>query len=145
MKAIACFLFGACTGVVDECPGLRVQDAWVREAPPRAEVNAAYMTLVNEGDAPLALTAVASPEFRRAEYHRMWFEGDSMRMEQMETLAIPAKETLALEPGGTHIMLFGPDERPRAGDVVHIRLQCGAGKTFVDAPVRRVGVAGGHQ
>lgn len=140
MKALACFLFGACTGVVDECPGLRVEDAWVREAPPRTEVIAAYMTLFNDGDAPLVLGSVASPEFRRAEYHRMWFEGDSMRMEQMDSLTIPGKSALALEPGGTHIMLFGPDERPRAGDTVHIRLACGTGKAFVDATVRRVGV-----
>ena len=144
MKAIACFLFGTCTGVIDECPGLRVADAWVREAPPKTEVLAAYMTLVNEADAPLVLTSVASPVFRRAEFHRMWFEGDNMRMEQMDALTVPAKESLALEPGGTHVMLFGPEERPRAGDVISIRLQCGNGKAFVDATVRRVGVAGGQ-
>ncbi|HXG29880.1 MAG TPA: copper chaperone PCu(A)C [Nevskiales bacterium] len=142
VNEIACLLFGMnCAAVVPECAGLRVEDPWVREAPPGAEVQAAYMTLVNDGGRELILTGVAAPAFARAEFHRMWFEGDRMRMEPLPTLAVPAHGRVALEPGGDHVMLYKPDQRLRPGDTVHLRLQCGEGKTFVEAPVRRAGVA----
>lgn len=145
MDGIACMLFGMyCAAVVPDCAGLRVDDPWVREAPPKAEVLAAYMTLVNDSDQPLVLTGVASPTFRNAEYHRMSFEGERMRMEQVDALTVPANGQLALEPGGYHIMLFTPDQRQRAGDIVPIRLQCGKGKTFVGAPVRKAGFSSGE-
>lgn len=140
LNELACMLFGmSCAAVVQDCPGLRVSDAWVREAPPAAEVQAAYMTLANDTDTDIILTSVAAPQFANAEFHRMWFEGDRMRMESQDTLVVPAKGQFVLEPGGYHLMLFKPDQRMRAGDTVHIRLQCGAGKSFVDAPVRKAG------
>ena len=142
VNELACMLFGmSCAAVVQDCPGLRVVDPWVREAPPKAEVQAAYMTLINERDQELILTGVATPQYANAEFHRMWFEGDQMRMEAQPTLVVPAHEQLALEPGGYHLMLYKPDQRMRAGDTVHIRLQCGAGKSFIDAPVRKAGFA----
>ncbi len=138
VNEIACLLFGMnCAAVVPECTGLRVEAPWVREAPPNAEVQAAYMTLVNDSGREIILTSVASPEFAQAEFHRMWFEGDRMRMEPLPTLVVPARGRVTLEPGGDHIMLHKPDQRLRPGDTVHFRLQCGQGKTFVDAPVRR--------
>ncbi|MGH8454070.1 MAG: copper chaperone PCu(A)C, partial [Nevskiales bacterium] len=102
-------------------------------------VQAAYMTLANDSDQELILTSVASPQYANSEFHRMWFEGDKMRMEAQPTLVIPAHGQMALEPGGYHLMLTKPDQRMRAGDTVHIRLQCGKGKSFIDAPVRKAG------
>lgn len=140
LNELACMLFGmSCAVAMQDCPGLRVADPWVREAPPNAEVQAGYMTLSNENDEDLILTSVAAPQYANAEFHRMWFEGDRMRMEGKSTLVVPAKGQLVLEPGGYHLMLFKPDQRMRAGETVHIRLQCGAGKKFVEAPVRKAG------
>jgi hypothetical protein len=124
---------------MQECPGLRVEEPWVREAPPGTEVQAAYMQLSNDGDSELVLTGVGAPQYANAEFHRMWFEGDRMRMDAQPTLVIPAHGRVPLEPGGYHLMLFNPDQRMRAGDTVHIRLQCGAGKNFIEAPVRKAG------
>ncbi len=140
MNELACMLFGMyCAAVVQDCPGLTVSDPWVREAPPGAEVQAGYMLLENNSNRDLILTSVGAPQFSKAEFHRMWFVGDQMRMEAQDTLVVPANGQLALEPGGYHLMLFNPDNRLRAGDTVPIRLQCGEGKTFVEAPVRRAG------
>jgi copper(I)-binding protein len=140
VNELACMLFGmSCAAVMQDCPGLRVIDPWVREAPPGAKVQAAYMTLANDSEREMILTGVAAPQFSNAEFHRMWFEGDRMRMEAQATIAIPAQGQLAFEPGGYHVMLFNPDERMRVGDTVHIRLQCGAGRNFIDAPVRKAG------
>lgn len=135
-------LFGmSCAGVLQDCPGLHVVDPWVREAPPGTQVQAAYMTLANDSDQELILTNVAAPQYANAEFHRMWFEGEQMRMEAQPTLVLPPRGQLALEPGGYHLMLFDPDQRMRAGDTVHIRLQCGTGRAFIDAPVRKAGFA----
>lgn len=142
VNEIACMLFGmSCGAVIQECPGLRVEDPWVREAPPGAETQAAYMKLANDGEQDLILTSVAAPQYANAEFHRMWFEGDRMRMEAQPTLVVPARGEVVLEPGGNHLMLFKPDQRVRSGDTVHIRLQCGAGKAFIEAPVHKAGFA----
>lgn len=142
VNELACMLFGmSCAGVLQDCPNLRVEDPWVREAPPNSDVQAAYMMLINDGDQELILTNVAAPQYANAEFHRMSFEGDQMRMEAQATVVVPARGQFALEPGGTHVMLIKPDQRMRAGDTVHIRLQCGAGRSFIDAPVRKAGFA----
>jgi len=138
LNELTCMLFGmSCAAVIQDCPNLRVEDPWVREAPPGTEVLSAYMTLVNDGEHELILTNVAAPQFANAEFHRMWFAGDRMRMEAQDTLIVPAHGQLALEPGGYHLMLFKPDRRMRAGDTVPIRLQCGEGRSFIEAPVRK--------
>jgi copper(I)-binding protein len=41
---------------------LEVHDAWIREAPPTSSVLAAYMVISNTGEAPVEITAIASPD-----------------------------------------------------------------------------------
>ncbi|MNE90896.1 hypothetical protein D3C80_1884460 [compost metagenome] len=64
------------------------------------------MVLKNDGDQPVTLTAVASPDAGRAELHTHLHENGVMKMRQVEGIAIPAKGEVALQPGSFHIMLF---------------------------------------
>ena len=45
-----------------------------------------------------------------------------MEMRQLESLELPAKQTVKLEPGGLHIMLLDLKKSLKRGDKVPLRL-----------------------
>jgi len=45
-----------------------------------------------------------------------------MEMRQLESLELPAKQTVKLEPGGLHIMLLDLKNPLKSGDKVPLRL-----------------------
>jgi len=65
-------------------------------------------------------------------------EGNGMMsMQEVESVAIPAGETVALEPGGYHIMLLGLTEDLVVGDTVEVELSFESGASQrVTAEVR---------
>lgn len=90
-----------------------VTDAWARTSPAMATMGAAYMNIeAPAGDTVVGVrvpTAIAD----HAEIHEMVpAEGESdsmdaaMVMQQVQSLALPAGETVELKPGGYHIMLI---------------------------------------
>ncbi|MCH7373045.1 MULTISPECIES: copper chaperone PCu(A)C [Aeromonas] len=81
-------------------------DGYVRLLPPGSPNTAAFMLLKNDGDKPVTLTAVASPDAGRAELHTHLHENGVMKMRQVEGISIPANGEVALQPGSFHIMLF---------------------------------------
>ena len=65
-----------------------------------------------------------------------------MTMRRTERFAIPAGSQVALESGGTHLMLMGLHQRLMAGDLVELRLRFGDGvERRVTMPVRKEGYA----
>lgn len=125
--------------------GLHVAEPWVREAPPTAQVMAAYLTLHNHGDQARALVGVSARGFGRVELHRTVMEQGVARMEHIPRLDVPAGGSAVLEPGGYHLMLMQPQRVPPAGGRVSIELQFDDGATLAfEAPVQRRAAAGGH-
>ena len=137
-------LFTAAT-VADET-GLVVRDAWVREAPPGASVLAGYLQLENRGPERLVLDTLSSHDFGRIELHRTLVEEGVARMQPVGQLGIAAGESVSLEPGGMHLMLFNPGRPLQAGDRVKfsILLANGASHAF-EATVRRGAADEAHQ
>ncbi len=114
-----------------------VRDVWIREAPPGAEVHAGYLTLENHADTELVLERIVSPGFARIELHEMRVQDGRMRMRRLDRLPVPAKSSVRLEPGGTHLMLFTAAETVTAGQRVPLELYFGARIVSVHAEVRR--------
>jgi len=52
----------------------------------------------------------------------MRLENGVMEMRQLESLELPAKQTVKLEPGGLHIMLLDLKNPLKSGDKVPLRL-----------------------
>ena len=78
----------------------------------------------------------------RVEMHRMSMEGDVMRMRPVESIEVPAGATVALQPGGMHLMLMGLKAPLAAGQRVTLTLQFEkAGEVAVQAAVRAPGGA----
>ena len=85
-------------------PAVEVQGAWVRASVPGQAGTGAFMQLrAREG---ARLVGVSSPVAGVAEVHEMRLEGDVMRMRAVPGLDLPAGKTVALKPGGYHLMLL---------------------------------------
>lgn len=82
-----------------------VRDAWVRESSAIRTLSSGYVTIENRAARDLTLVGVAVEGAGRAELHTMRQEGDAV-MRKVESLRIPARSSVELAPGGTHVMLF---------------------------------------
>jgi len=130
------FACGSVTGA--HADDLSVTDAWIREAPPNSGVHAGYLTLTNNGPDGIVITGVDSPDYGAAEIHRSWVEDGIARMAVIEQLPLAPGETVRLEPGGNHLMLFRPQRKLRAGDTVTLRLKLDSDDCHeFSAPVKR--------
>lgn len=85
--------------------------------------SAAYLTIENSGDTDVTLVSVETEVAGMAQIHMTMIEDDVASMSEMtEGVVIPAGETVALEPGGMHVMLMDLTEHLRAGDEVTLTL-----------------------
>ena len=117
-----------------------VRDAWIREPPPRSPA-AGYLVIENRGGESVALVAVAAEVAERTEIHVMEYKDDRMTMRRVAKLQIPAGEEVALEPGGTHLMLMELRQPLRDGDEVELVLRFGDGtERRILVPVQKKGL-----
>ncbi len=100
---------------------LTLEHPWMRPARGGRRVTAAYVRIVNEGDAD-RLVGASSPLAEAVELHTHIEDDGVMRMRPVEAIAAPADGVATLEPGGDHIMLFGLDESVALGDAVPVTL-----------------------
>ena len=87
-------------------PAVVVTDGWTRATPPGADNGSGYLTI--HATAADRLIAVETAAARRGEIHSMSMAGGTMTMRPLpEGIEIPAGKTIALAPGGLHLMFFG--------------------------------------
>jgi len=123
---------------------LEVEDAWIRAAPPTAQVLAGYLTLRNTGDRTLEITGARSPDFSGIEIHRTIEENGVARMVRLESIPLAPGARLRLEPGAMHLMLFDPEHPFRPGDTVRLELLYSGGSLPFEARVTGADSAGEH-
>lgn len=107
---------------------ISIENAWVRDAPPHAEMSAGYLTIENHSAQTRTLTSLSSPQFKKVEAHKTEIVNGQVRMTREDKVIIPAHGSLKFEPGGYHLMLIHPLHELNKGDKVELRLQ------FKDAP-----------
>lgn len=100
--------------------------------------SAAYMTLVNNATAPDALVSAATDVAEVVELHTVQMDDGVMRMRPVQQIDVPAGGSVALEPGGFHVMLIGLTQDLNEGDQVTLTLNFqNAGPVEVSAEVRQ--------
>ena len=115
--------------------GVEIAGAWARTSPMEVTLGAAYMTITSDVDDELTDVSVDPSIAATAEIHEMVMAEMSdmssdttmsmgsgeMVMQEVESIAIPAGETVELKPGGYHIMLIdlaAPLETGQEFDIV---------------------------
>ncbi|WP_445402718.1 copper chaperone PCu(A)C [Streptomyces sp. LE64] len=115
----------------DRGPKLTVGGAYL-PAPPTADLAAGYFVVTNEGAAD-ELTSVTSDLAKTVTLHRT-VDG---RMQEQESLAVPARGRLELARGGNHLMFEELTRKPVQGDTVTLELRFAkAGTMTLRVPVR---------
>ncbi|MGJ8621500.1 MAG: copper chaperone PCu(A)C [Yoonia sp.] len=89
-----------------EIGALSVMHPMAFETAASAQTGGGFMTITNNGEQDDMLVAVEA-DFPRVEIHTTEMDGDVARMIKIEGLALPAGETVTLQPGGFHVMFMG--------------------------------------
>jgi copper(I)-binding protein len=112
---------------------LTVEGPWVRATTGTkdASMTAAFLTVVNPGEADVKLTSADCADAGMVQLHEM------VMQETKEGIAIPAGSHAHLTPGGFHIMLMMLKHELDVGDQVTITLHFSdGGSLVVEAPVK---------
>ena len=120
---------------------IAVNDVWARASV--TDTGAAYARIENRGGADDTLIEALSPVAERVEIHDMTMDGMVMKMRRLDALPVKAGESVALAPGGKHIMLIGLHGPIEEGASVPLTLVFEkAGRIETEAPVRAAGQGG---
>jgi len=98
-----------------------VQNAWVRATVPGQSGTGAFMAL--RAPMGLRLVGASTPAAGVAEVHEMAMDGGTMRMRAVAALELPARQSVALAPGGYHLMLMDLKEPLAAGRSIALTLR----------------------
>lgn len=120
---------------------LEIGHPWAR--PSTGKTGAAYFTIRNNGAAD-KLTGLAADISARVQLHDMEMDGNIMRMRKLDSLPLPASETVKVAPGGLHVMLIGLTAPLKPGDTFPMRLTFEkAGTIEVSVTVEKSRMPGG--
>ena len=102
---------------------ISIEDPWVRDAPPHAEMSAAYLIILNHSDQEQTLLGISSPQFQKVEIHKTQMAGGQVHMQRLDKVAIAAHGSLEFKPGAYHLMMIHPAGTFKKGDMVELRLR----------------------
>ena len=121
-----------------------ITDPWVRGTVPQQKASGLFMQIDAAQD--VRLLGGSSPVAGVVEVHEMAMEGDVMKMRALKNgLEIAKGRTMALKPGGYHVMLMELKQQLKGGDTVPVTLtfeDIASKKQFtqeVKAPVTALG------
>jgi periplasmic copper chaperone A len=136
LKVAACAALAISAAAAASASSLKAESGWVRWLPANLPA-AGYVVIRNEGDKPLKLTGADSQDYGMAMLHRSMQKNGSDSMEMVDAIVIPAHGSVALAPGGYHLMLTGAKHPIKPGDSVRVSLHFDDGETLqVTWPVR---------
>lgn len=136
---VLCLLLTVTAGADGIADKITVNDPYVRAVPPVVKTSAAFMQFQNSGAVERFLVSASTPAAAAVELHMHTMDEGVMRMRRIAHVRLPPGETVSLQPGGLHIMLFDLSEPLVAGDTVPIMLTFDDGSTKqISAEVRSV-------
>lgn len=117
---------------------IALENVWVRMMPDSlATRTAVYGDITNATDVADGLVGVDTEVAESVELHETTIEEDVMRMREVESFSVAPGATVALQPGGQHVMLIGMKQHLVEGDSLDLQFRFASGKTLsVVAPVR---------
>jgi copper(I)-binding protein len=119
---------------------IQIRHPWARATPPGAKVGAGYLEIRNNGSQPDRLLSASTSVAKRVEMHVTEHAADVAKMRQLRAFEIPARERLALSPGGAHLMLVDLARPLKKGERISMTLRFErAGEMEVQFEVQEMG------
>lgn len=119
---------------------IQIRHPWARATPPGAQVAAGYLEIRNNGSQPDRLLSASSAAAKRVEMHVTEHAAEVAKMRQLRSFEIPARERLALSPGGAHLMLVDIAQPLKKGERFSMTLRFErAGEMEVQFEVQEMG------
>jgi periplasmic copper chaperone A len=113
-----------CVAEAVEAGDLTISGAFTRAMLPNAKAAGGYVTIENKGSADDRLIGVTSEAAQLVQLHEMKMDGEMMKMGEVPGgIPVAAGETVALTPGGFHIMFMGVGTPFAEGECVEVTLQ----------------------
>ncbi len=120
---------------------LTIDGAWARATAPHQQTGAVYLTL--HAGQKVSVVSVTSTDAQAAMLHRTTRAGGMASMQDVGRLDLAAGETLALAPGGLHVMLMGLHHGLVAGGHTSLSIGLSDGTSVrLDVPVQPIGAQG---
>ena len=85
----------------------QVTDAWARPQPDARMMSALYFVVRNPTSRSVTLTAVSCGGVAMAHLHQTVDSAGVLRMVPLDSVAVPARDSVAFRPRGMHVMLMG--------------------------------------
>lgn len=95
-------------------------DGWIKQLPPVVPMRAGYLQIKNQSDQAREIVAMQSSAFEKVEMHESKMEDGMMKMIELKSIKIPARDKIELKPGSKHLMLISPVETLQIGDEVEV-------------------------
>jgi hypothetical protein len=102
--------------------GIEVRDAWAR-ASTQGMNSAVYFVIQNHNAELDELIGAVSEVADAVEVHESKMEGDVMKMNHIESVALEPSAKVEFAPGGYHVMLIDLKQDLKAGDEIEVVLQ----------------------
>ena len=97
-----------------------VRNAWIAATVKGQQSSAAFMQL--ESEEACVLTGARTPSAAMVGVHAMSIEDGVMKMRDLDTLPLPARQTVELKPGGAHLMMMDLKQQLKAGQSIPLVL-----------------------
>lgn len=117
-----------CSVQADETGAMRVEQAWIRLAPPTAMMTAGYAQIYNNTNQTKVLVGAQSDRFGSIEIHRTEIQDGVARMVQQDRIVIEPHQALSLAPGGYHLMLMALTTALKPDENIPVQLQWAEGE-----------------
>lgn len=105
MKLLSAILLTIVTQI-SQAALIDIQNASIKLNLPGQKTTAAFMNITNNSDQNIQLLSATGDFAQSLEIHEMKMNNGRMTMRPLETLIIPAHQTVELKHGGYHIMIF---------------------------------------
>ncbi|MGF0242125.1 copper chaperone PCu(A)C [Rhodococcus sp. IEGM1300] len=115
---VAALLLPACFANAHEYKAgeLQIAHPWSQELPPNAPTVAAYFVINNTGKTADKLLSVDSPIAGLAQLHEHVMQNDLMKMQQVDSVDVPAGGAVTFAPMAYHVMLLELKDRSLLSD-----------------------------
>jgi len=110
----------ASSSACSESSNIQFIDGWIKQLPPVIPMRAGYIQIQNSSAEAKQIIAVQSDAFEKVEMHETRMSDGMMKMIELKSIDLPAKNSVALKPGGKHLMLISPKQSLQIGDIIKL-------------------------